>query len=204
MTARLADRPSSTVGSVPRAGGARRQVLALLLGTALAITTVVAGWGLQQALAPHGAAEGQSRVLNVPGGEIHVGVEQPDVMAHTVMPGMAIPDPLPEGELRFRVAVTLVGLSGDGIAYSTSSFAVSGPDLAPTRPKSVGAQSGVVPPGMTATIVLLFQVPKGAGDLAISFDGGTSSVALGDALLEGAAAGKEEGHGEADDGHADR
>lgn len=200
MTARVAAGSRAEVRRVAESGSTRHRVAAALVTLALGVTIAAAGWGLLSALAPHETAA-DPQVLTLAGGEIHVGAERADVMAHTTMPGMAVPDPLPEGQRRFRVALTLVGLRGEGIVYSPEMFAVSGRGLAPTPPKPP-AQSGVVPPGMSASIVLLFQVPEDATDLSLSVDGSSQSVALGATVLDVVA----DDHGEAAPGgpeHAD-
>lgn len=198
MTARSMPHPEPPAAVAGIRPTGQRAAWRLLVG-ALVVTAVVAGWGLARSLAPHVMAPPD--VLRLPGGEIHVGSERPDVMAHTTMPGMAVPDPLPEGMRRFRVGLTIVGLDGEGVAYSTEMFAVSGPGVHATRPKALGAGSGVVPPGMAASIVLLFEVPEDAIDLSLSVDGSPRSVRLPRAVTDDVGAGHEDsvGDGPVDD-----
>ncbi len=168
----------------------------LVLAVALLATAGVGGWGLQRSLVAN-AEPGDhvdAGVISLPGGQIHLDAVEPDVMAHTTMPGMAVPDPLPEGQRRFRVRLTLVGLAGDGLAYSGGMFAVSGPGLELTAPKQGRAVSGAVPPGMSVSLALLFQVPEDATDLHLSVMGSTQTVALGEVATEADPSGTEDHH----------
>jgi hypothetical protein len=95
------------------------------------------------------------------------------------MPGMTIPDPIPPGQRRFWLYVTMKAADdGPGMAYDRSRFTVAGDGLAATPPHAAADHVGRIRPGALATVILLFQVPAGNHALRLDVRGASQPVEL--------------------------
>lgn len=155
-------------------------VLAWGLALALLAGVGVAGvWGLRADRdgRPETVAVGQ--VVDLPGGQMRV-----DRMIRWQdgghgMSGMKIPDPLPKGQQRFWLYVTVKGsVGGSGVRVDRSRFTVSGDVLAPVEPHTASDHVPVVRPGAIATLTFLYQVPADASGLRLDARGATAGVSL--------------------------
>jgi len=148
--------------------------MALVLATGAIAVIAITGWGLLGRDPVH-----SETFMAVPGGELRVDHIDPDVMSHVTMPGMSMPDPVPDGYRRFSLEATLVGQDDRGVSYDPSSFTLSGPGIPPIPPHRANAGPGLVPGGMQASVSLVFQVPNGAVDLRLGFRGAAGAIELG-------------------------
>ena len=148
--------------------------MALVLATGAIAVIAITGWGLLGRDPVH-----SETFMAVPGGELRVDHIDPDVMSHLTMPGMSMPDPVPDGYRRFSLEATLVGQDDRGVSYDPSSFTLSGPGIPPIPPHRANAGPGLVPGGMQASVSLVFQVPNGAVDLRLGFRGAAGAIELG-------------------------
>lgn len=128
----------------------------------------------------HGDPATVGEVLSVPDGELRVdAVRHWNESQHMKgMPGMQIPDPLPDGYRRFWTDVTIHSTGGAGLAYEPTAFTVSGEGLEPTGPHSASEGLDRILPGAQATVTLLFQVPDELDDVLLKLPGATSPVLL--------------------------
>jgi len=150
--------------------------VALAAVAALAVGVV----GLRVDRGGHSEAAAVGEVIGFPGGEMRVdAVRQWDEGQHAKgMPGMPIPDPLPEGYRRFWTDVTLHATAAPGLRYEPEAFTVSAEGLAPVTPHVASEGLGVIVPGAQATVTFLFQIPKEQGAIELRLRGVPRPVLL--------------------------
>lgn len=151
----------------------RQQVTWLLLFVLLG----AAAWALFALLDP--APGAGVRDVAVPGGVLRVDGVSREEATHlpTVMPGMTH-QTVREGHNLVRIDATL-GASTDAIAYEPGQFRVSGAAFGPVEPYRAVAGPGRLFRGMSAPLLLVYEVPHDAGELRLSYAG--VDVALGPA-----------------------
>jgi hypothetical protein len=127
-----------------------------------------------------GAPAAVGEVLSAPDAELRVdAVRFWNESQHSKgMPGMPIPDPLPEGYRRFWTDVTIHSTGGAGFAYEPTAFTVSGEGLQAIAPHWASDGLDRVIPGAQATVTFLFQVPEELDDVLLQLPGTTESVLL--------------------------
>jgi hypothetical protein len=181
----------------PRSGTTARRVVAILLALA-AVAALAAGvvgfdW-LRGTHTEHAAAAGPGTWQPAAGGQVRVDTVNTSTL--TRMPEMPMPDAAPPGMRRFILGVTLTAdAGGAGMVLAQGAFTVTGAGLdGPATPLHAVPQEVDVPPGMSASGTLVFQVPEEASALRLSMTGLETPIDL--AL--GAADETEHGHTGAD------
>lgn len=179
------DPPENAALSRKRGAGARKVLAGLLLSGAVAAALVAGGWGLVSTQASPlpvaaGAAVPVGEAAEVPGGLLRVDGVLPEHMEHAQtgkfaqsgmnMSGMGV-DMVPEGQQRFTVEVSLAAGDG-GLDYSAGDFRLSGGGVAGAAPIRSQLGDGVLPAGSETHGALVFQAPRDAEGLTLSFDGG--------------------------------
>lgn len=151
--------------------------LAILLAVVAALGAGYLGMRIDREA---GAPAAVGEVLSAPDAELRVdAVRHWKESQHSKgMPGMPMPDPLPEGSRRFWTDVTIHATGGGGFAYEPTAFTVSGEGLEPTGPHSASEGLDRILPGAQATVTLLFQVPDDLDDVLLELPGATSPVLL--------------------------
>ncbi len=186
--------PTARPGSV----ALRRLVVVLLVLAALAaVGTGAYGFGwLRGQHSEHAvaAAAGPGTWQPAAGGQVRIDTVNTSTL--TRMPEMPMPDAAPPGMRRFILGVTLAadGLGG-GMVLSRDAFTVTGAGLdGPVTPLHAVPQELEVPPGMSASGTLVFQVPEQATGLRFSMTGINAPIDL----SLGAASETSHGHPDAD------
>ncbi|MFC5379211.1 hypothetical protein [Aquipuribacter nitratireducens] len=146
----------------------------LVLVVAAAVLVVVGGavWSLARTAAtvPVGADE-----LAVPGGLVRVDrvLTAEQAMAGMAMPGMGTDaDPVPEGEKRVSVDVTVLGARGDGVAVDPDAFTLEAPGAGARPPHRSVLPTTTVPAGSRLSGTLVFDVPADATTGVLGVAGG--------------------------------
>jgi hypothetical protein len=107
----------------------------------------------------------------VPGGLLLIDAVTPEEATHLpmAMPGMTH-EPIADGNYLLRVDATL-GASDGSIRYEPEDFVVRGPGLEPSAPYRAVAGPGTLFEGMTAPLLLVYEVPEGVGPLTLDYAG---------------------------------
>lgn len=177
----------STQVSAPVSIGAeghkpRRRLLRVLVIVVPTAVVVAAGiWGMT---APRGAETGEhaeagaavGEWVAADGGFYRVDNVGDRALAHAMI-GMD-PDPVPEGFRRLGVDVTLAGESTAGLDVGPDRFTVVGQAMKPAGPIRARLDDGLLARGSQISGGLVFEVPEGASDLQLRFEGGSRGVAL--------------------------
>lgn len=149
-------------------------------GVLLSVVTVgvLAGgvWGLAAprgtAGEPHVAGGSALATVDLPDGTLRVdGLVDKQV---GTMPGMDMPEDVPEGMRRFAVDVSLGATEDGALRYDRRSFTVSGPGVKPVVPVDSQLDRGALAPGSTISGSLTFDVPEEATALVLRFRGGAA------------------------------
>lgn len=196
--------PAPPAGS--RGGKSRYRKLLGGLLLALVVLAVLAagGWGVISSLTTGQTPARIGETVEVPGGLLRVEKVTPESMAPMQMSSAQAPsgsagegmERAPKGYRRFTVEVTLVGRESGGFAYSADDFRLTGEGVKESGVVRSQLAAGTLPEGSAIAGGLVFQAPKEAKGLTLSFDGGRP-VALNLNPAEGgrdSGASKEAGH----------
>lgn len=208
----LLKRPAAAIDSAPVEGGAlslRTLMANVLLALAVGAALTAAAWGIISSLVAEVPPARIGEAVEVSGGFMRVDGVTPEHMAPMQSQkfagaGMSMSamgmDMAPEGKRRFAVEVTLAGGEGKSLSYKADDFRVVGDGMkdsvGPTR-SQLGA--GTVPSGGAASGSMVFEVPKEAKGLEMSFGEGRA-VALElpatseDHSHDGGLSGEDDGH----------
>lgn len=145
----------------------RRGRLLTWLGL-LALLAAVVGFGLTQL---DGEPEPAVGAVAVPGGLLRIDAVASEEATHLpmAMPGMTHEE-IGEGNHLLRVDATL-GASDGSIQYEPDDFTVRGPGLDPVTPYRAVAGPGTVFAGMTAPLLLVYEVPLDVASLTLDYAG---------------------------------
>lgn len=179
-------------GFVRLAAPARRRLVLALLVTAVVTGLLAGGWGAAAAWRTHSAVPASPGTpVDVPGGVLQVDRVVPEGMNHNPgMPDDMMPDPIPEGQRRVHVHVTLHAEDAGGLAYGPERFTLVGDGMRPVNPRADQLGTGHAPEGSVLSGVLVFELPQEATRLALRMDGARQPAAL---TIEG---------GDGHDGHS--
>ncbi|HEX9260884.1 MAG TPA: hypothetical protein VF855_15215 [Acidimicrobiales bacterium] len=139
----------------------------------LAVAAAGVWWGLNRTA---GEPEPDVGTAEVRGGLLRidaVGAEEATDLP-MAMPGMTH-DPISEDHYLLRVDATL-GATDGSIRYQPADFRVRGPGMAAAAPYRAVAGPGMVFEGMSAPLLLVFEVPKGVSPLTLEYGGGRLAI----------------------------
>jgi hypothetical protein len=155
--------PTPTTVEVSR----RRGRLLTWLGL-FALLAAVVGFGLTQL---GGESEPAVGVVAVPGGSLRLDAVTSEEATHLpmAMPGMTHEE-IGEGNYLLRVDATL-GASDGSIQYEPDDFTVRGTGLDAVTPYRAVAGPGTVFEGMTAPLLLVYEVPLDVTSLTLDYAG---------------------------------
>lgn len=172
--------------------GAQRRLAVVLLVAAVLVGLLAGGWGAAAAWRTHSAVPASPGTpVAVPGGALQVDRVVPEGMDHNPgMPEDMMPDPIPEGQRRVHVHVTLHAEDAGGLAYGPERFTLVGDGMRAVTPRADQLGTGHAPEGSTLSGVLVFELPQKATQLALRMDGARQPAAL---TIEG---------GDGHDGHS--
>jgi hypothetical protein len=143
-----------------------------LLGWAIVLVgMLVAGLVLLRPDAGGTTVSSDDGAIEVDGGLLRVdriGVEEATHLP-MAMPGMTH-EPIGEGNFLLRLDVTL-GAVDETIDYAPEEFMVSGADFDPVEPYRAVAGPGRIFPGMSAPLLLVYEVPTDAAPFVLEYAG---------------------------------
>lgn len=125
--------------------------------------------------ADHGSAS--AGLADVPGGMLRIDAVGSENATHlaAAMPGMTH-EPIGEGNFLLRVDAT-IGATDDEIRYSPDQFVITAPGLEPLEPYRAIAGPGTLFVGMTAPLLLVYEVPEDAEGFSLRYAGTTIDLA---------------------------
>ncbi len=156
-------RPVPETAQVPRRGGRLLTWLGLF-----ALLAAVVGYGLTQL---GGEPEPAVGTATVPGGLLRIDgvISEEATNLPMAMPGMTHEE-IGEGNYLLRVNATL-GATDGSIRYEPDDFTVRGPGFDPVTPYRAVAGPGTVFEGMTAPLLLVYEVPLDVAPLTLDYAG---------------------------------
>lgn len=120
---------------------------------------------------------GSAGVADVPGGILRIDAVGSENATHlaAAMPGMTH-EPIGEGNFLLRVDAT-IGATDEEIRYSPEQFVITAPGLEPLEPYRAIAGPGTLFVGMTAPLLLVYEVPQDAEEFSLTYAGTTIDLA---------------------------
>lgn len=168
-------RERGTIERVEETGARGRATLlvvamtVLLTGTVLALVFLLSG--------PAGLRAEPGR-LDLADGSLSLVAVRPEVMNHPKnMPASMMPNPVPEGYVRYGVEITLES-DGEPLEYAASGIRLRTPGETATGPVRESLGEGTIPPGARLTTILVYEVPEDARRATLLFDGRELDVRL--------------------------
>ncbi len=171
MTNRRHDRSREREATLHRTNSDRTGLLTVLL----VIVVLGATFGARLFSGDEGAnTTVHAAGFPVPGGRLDVVDVSLELIDHAGMnPNMPMPDPVPEGQRRVVVNLTLLA-DDKAVAYRPSDLSVRGDGLAATPPVRAQAGPGTVPARMAVDLTAVFQIPEALEEVYLSFNGGAA------------------------------
>ncbi len=177
-------------------GGDRRSpALTISALGALVVVGLIGWWGLSGRSDLQSVEVGEP--IDLPGGLLVVEQVRPEIMVHNLMPGMTMPDPVPEGYQRFAVDLLFVG-RGRGMTVEPGDLYVQGEGLARLGPHRVTGDTTSLPEGARLSVGALFQTPVDAASIWLGYGNAGGVVVLQGIVGDGHTDGDHEASGQSE------